>query len=275
VAPSENIQPREHVSIVPLRKLNLKGQLYIRPPEIEAKLVELGSLSRDELLTRCVIREREDPRYVPSECILYFVRNCRNEDANSFFEQLYKILLERVFRRLPSPEGAGETETLTASEIRNHAVGTLVELLAADRNNYSEKLDYFEIRFDSAMARLRADACREVLPDAKRSVPLEINQETGELLSEVERTGEGFDPFNPTKLSSLDYRLSLDSAIDVLTVEKRRIVEMIKLGIPIDSKEPGVVTIAKTLGKSEKTVRTHRDEAFAELYAWLTKGEKP
>lgn len=275
MAPSENIQPREHVSIVPLRKLNLKGQLYVRPPEIGAKLVELGSLSRDELLARCMIREQSDPGYVPGECILYFVRNCRNEDANSFFEELYKILLKRVFRRLPNPEGAGETETLTASEIRNNAVGTFIELLAADRNNYSEKLDYFEIRFDSAMARLRADACREVLPDAKRSIPLEINQETGELLSEVERTGESFDPFNPTKLSSSDYRLSLDSAIDVLSVEKRRIVEMIRLGIPIDSKEPGVVTIAKTLGKSEKTVRIHRDEAFAELYAWLTKGEKP
>jgi DNA-directed RNA polymerase specialized sigma24 family protein len=45
---------------------------------------------------------------------------------------------------------------------------------------------------------------------------------------------------------------------------------MLRQGIPIDSKEPGAVTIARTLGKSEKTIRTHRDRAFAALRAALS-----
>lgn len=50
-------------------------------------------------------------------------------------------------------------------------------------------------------------------------------------------------------------------------------VVMIQQGIPIDSKDPNVVTIAKTLGKSEKTIRTYRDKAYATLRAALTVGE--
>jgi len=33
-----------------------------------------------------------------------------------------------------------------------------------------------------------------------------------------------------------------------------------------------VITISKSLGKSEKTIRTHRDKAFTQLRVLLTKG---
>lgn len=265
----------ERTSVVPLRKKTVKGKLYTRDAKVEAKLVELATLSREEIVARCTIHERDDGEYVPSECVLHFVRGCREDEGSSYFERLYKILADRVYQRLPKAERAGETVSLTASRVREHAFDRFLRLLMADRSDYSEKLDYYEIRFDSAMKRLRSDAFREVLPDAKRSTFLEVDQKTGEIFGEVERADKSFDPFSPSKLSSADYRFSLDAAIDVLTEDKRRIVEMIRLGIPIDSKESGVVTIAKALGKSEKTIRTYRDEAFAELSAWLTKGEQP
>ena len=49
---------------------------------------------------------------------------------------------------------------------------------------------------------------------------------------------------------------------------------MILQGIPIDSKEAGAVTIAKVLNKSEKTIRTYRDQAYATLRTVLTRGEE-
>jgi DNA-directed RNA polymerase specialized sigma24 family protein len=45
---------------------------------------------------------------------------------------------------------------------------------------------------------------------------------------------------------------------------------MLQRDFPIDSKDPNVITIAKTLGKSEKTIRTHRDKAYATLRAALS-----
>ncbi|MFH7519186.1 sigma-70 family RNA polymerase sigma factor, partial [Pseudomonas syringae pv. tagetis] len=75
----------------------------------------------------------------------------------------------------------------------------------------------------------------------------------------------GYDPCDPTELDQKSYRLQLDDAIDGLPEIKRRIIEMLRHDIPIDSKDPTVVTISKTLGKSEKTIRTYRDNAFPTL----------
>lgn len=44
---------------------------------------------------------------------------------------------------------------------------------------------------------------------------------------------------------------------------------MIGRGIPIDSTDPYAITIAKTLGKVEKTIRKHRDLAFESIRAAL------
>ena len=72
-------------------------------------------------------------------------------------------------------------------------------------------------------------------------------------------------PFDADELDKKDYRLLLDDAIDSLPEFQRRIVEMWRQEIPIESKDPSVVTISKVLGKTEKTIRTHRDKAFASL----------
>ena len=40
---------------------------------------------------------------------------------------------------------------------------------------------------------------------------------------------------------------------------------MLRQEVPIESKDPSIESISKVLGKSEKTIRTHRDKAFASL----------
>lgn len=44
--------------------------------------------------------------------------------------------------------------------------------------------------------------------------------------------------------------------------------------IPIESSDPSVESISKVLGKSEKTIRTHRDKAFASLKLRLERKRK-
>jgi hypothetical protein len=261
--------------ITPLRKRARDGTLYVRDPGIEAKLTELVDLTRDEVFGRCAIRRRDDPSYVPSECLMHLVRACRLDNSDRYFERLYKILIERVMRRLPaglSPDG--KAESLTKSKIRDAVTGRMVELLAADRTAYSEKLDYFEVRFDGALASLRRDAQEKAWREENRTVGLELDEETAELSAEVERAAGSFDPFNSIESQEEDYRSRLEAAIDTLPVEQIRIIQMLRLGVPIDSKEEGTVTIAKTLGKSERTIRLKRDKAFAALRAAMKRSEE-
>ena len=77
--------------------------------------------------------------------------------------------------------------------------------------------------------------------------------------------GAPSNPFDADELDKKDYRLLLDEAIDSLPEFQRRIVVMWRQDIPIESNDPSVESISKVLGKSEKTIRTHRDKAFASL----------
>jgi DNA-binding CsgD family transcriptional regulator len=258
--------------VTPLRKKRLRTEeLYTRVQEIEAKLVELEGSSRDELLARIQIRRRDDLGYVPSECLVYLVRASRKDNSTAGFDRLYKVLIERVLLSLPRAESEdGRTTSLTNNVIRDRVVGRFNELLSADRNEYSEKLDYFEVRFAGALASLRRDAQEQAWRDENRSTLLEFDEETGDPSEEVERAAGSFDWSTDSEIDDADYRFRLDAAIDALPPEQMRIIEMLRNGVPIDSKEADAVTIAKALGKSEKTIRTHRDKAFAAIRAAIS-----
>ena len=66
--------------VTPLRKRRLSGELYERDPKVEALIAELAVLPRDELIARAAITKRSDPRYVPSECLVYFIRASRHDN---------------------------------------------------------------------------------------------------------------------------------------------------------------------------------------------------
>lgn len=256
--------------ITPLRKRTLEGTLYKRDAKVEALLVKLELLPRAQLVARCHITDRNDPSYVSSECLMYFVRATRQDNSDEHFERLYKILLSRVMRALPNAEtNEGEVVRIsqTKSRIREVAFDRFTEALATDRQAYSEKLDYFEVRFDGAVANLRRDAQDTAWREENRSTTIEYDQETNEPSAEVEEAAGSFNPFE--NLEESDYRSRLDAAIDTLPPEQIRIIQMLREGFPIDSKDPAAVTIAKTLKKSEKTIRLHRDRALNVLRAAL------
>ncbi|MBF0270115.1 MAG: DNA-binding response regulator [Alphaproteobacteria bacterium] len=277
IKPVADAPSRGVATATPLRKRRLRnGELYQRAPEIETLIIELAALPQEELIARAAITNRSDPGYVPSECLVYFIRASRYDNNGKWFERLYKLLIERVLRSLPKAENNdGVTESLTRGVVRDKVSDLFVELLAADRINYVDKLDYFEVRFDGALASLRRDAQKKAWRDANRSQPLEYDEESGELSPEVEEAAaRASEPFEVSDFDNPAYRLRLDTAIEALPTEQGRIIQMLRLGFPIDSQEPDVMTIAKTLGRSEKTVRTYRDKAVVTLRAAMTDGEK-
>ena len=187
--------------------------------------------------------------------------------AKLWFERLYRILTERVLRSLPKAESSdGKTESLTRGIVRDKVFGRFIELLSADRAAYVDKVDYFEVRFDGALASLRRDAQEQAWRDENRSQPLEYDEESGELSPEVEAAARDPRSLSPRRISTI--RLTGRAWMRRLRLYRReqsRIIHMLRQGFPIDSKEPDVMTIAKALGRSEKTVRTYRDKAFAAL----------
>lgn len=259
--------------VTPLRKRTVGGELYQRPPTIEAKLVALEQLTSHERLEQCQITDSKDPLYVPSECILYFVRAARGGTADKYYESLYKVLISRVLSQLPKRTERRAEESFTDTQIREQALGIFCELLADDFLDYAEQLDFYEVRFMLAVKTLRISVYREVMRDEKGKETLESDDEEGGLKKEVEEAAAGYNPFDPQVLSVADYRFELDSAIEKLPDLQKRILQLLKLDMPIDSIDPNIVTISKVLKKSEKTIRTHRDKAFATIRRRLIRGD--
>ena len=74
-------------------------------------------------------------------------------------------------------------------------------------------------------------------------------------------------------MSEENYRTVLDEAMEELPTTQKRILEMLRNNVLIDSQDPTVPTISKALGKSEKTIRNQRDKAIAAIKAFVNKGE--
>lgn len=245
----------------PLRKVKPDGEPYFRRGKVEAEIEVLSRISAAELERRADLWQVGDPEFVSPEALLYFVRNAV---ASAHREKLTEKLLIRVARRVPSVAGPGDnTVSLTKINIREDVRDHFIDLLLNDRRQYDDRLDYYEVNFNGAVAADRRDANARHWKHENRTTELETDG--GEVSAEVESAAGEYDPFDADELDKKDYRLLLDDAIVSLPELQRRIVVMWRQDIPIESNDPSVESISKVLGKSEKTIRTHRDKAFAAL----------
>ena len=260
-------------SIVPLRVRQGDGTAYARPPEIEATLETLTTLPVHTLLERARITDSKHPDYVPSECVLYFVRRMSDPGESGLFE-LFTLLRQRVRNAVPvlprKVTGVGKpAESIVALDIQEAVLHKFQVLLCLDRKGYDERLDFYECRFNSAVASLRATAQRDVRRNAARFEPLESESEQIEPSPEVEKAL--LELRAPTAPDGEDFlfRSKLLRAISLLPVKEQRVIELLLQGYQIHSIDEEEDTIAKILNCDEKTVRNRRDRACLRLKAAL------
>ncbi len=253
-----------------LRKLKLDGTPYFRRDIVESEIQALAGISAAELERRTSLWTSSELGFISPEALLYFVRNAA---PGAYREKLTEKLLGRVVRRVrPVTNSGGDTISLTRMNIREAVVDHFVDLLLSDRTEYDERLDYYEVNFNAAIAADRRDANVRHWKHENRNDNLET--EDGEISAQVESLVGGYDPFDPDELDMKNYRLLLDDAIGSLPEFQRRIVVMLRQEVPIESKDPSIESISKVMGKSEKTIRTHRDKAFASLMLRLQRKGK-
>lgn len=244
-----------------LQKFKLNGTPYYRREVVETEIDEIATLSVTELVRRAALWPSSASGFVSPEALVYFVRNLPDGAQR---DKLTEHLLGRVVHRIPRPADAGNhTESLTRMNIREDVRDRFVDLLMSDRDGYDDRFDYYEINFNSAVAMARQDASNRHWTRENRSDDLGTDEM--EVSERVEAAAGGYDPFDADELDKKKYRLLLDDAIDSLPEFQRRIVEMLRQEIPIESKDSAVASISKVLGKAEKTIRTHRNKAFASL----------
>ena len=252
----------------PLTKRRRGGELYRRPAEIEAKLVRVLEMSREEVAEALRIRDPGKPGYVPTECLVHLVRGMRRDNRGHYFELLYKSLADRIDGALPRAEHSmakGVGVDISRARIREQVRDIFQEMLLEDWTEPGGRLDFFEVRFAAGLASLRATVKKKVWREAGRQEVLEPEYGTGEMSVEVERAAGSLDAQPDEIWDDPRYRKSLEAAIDALPPDQSTVMVMLKAGIPMSSTDPEAVTIQKILDCNEKTVRNRRDAAVRAL----------
>lgn len=252
----------------PLKSKDKHGTPFTRPPEIEACLARLESLDAAARLQAFAVALRESSGYVPSEALTYFMRRAHATGAEGEFTQIFRLLIKRVGGSLSVK--VSDSSMAGAQGIREEIMGRFAERIAKDCNGRFAMLDFFEVRFDLALARFRKSVLRQIGPASVLTEPLSTAGEEGQDISrEVEEAAADFLGGDPQKIDDPAFRLELEAAIDALPDDQRRVVGLRRQGFQIDSKDPNIMTIAKMLQCDERTVRNRLDRAYRTLKSVL------
>ena len=130
-------------------------------------LERLTQLPIEEVARCAAIDDSGHPEFMPSECVLHFVRQARTHGDAAPYRDLFVVLRNRILRAVPAHARtvAGSAKTgvrASDSDIQDFVLDRFQVMLCSDRREYDDRLDFYEVRFNSAIAKLRLDARRKV-----------------------------------------------------------------------------------------------------------------
>ena len=222
----------------------------------------------DILLDKASVRDRRHNDYVPSEVLLYHLRQTKSDNADGRFVALYNVILDRVEAACPRPNsrrGDKEYEDFRVAEIRDKTIEQVTELIFEDHQGYTDQLDAYELFFDRAVRSVRITKFRQVSARENATESVIHHDDAEDIRQEVEEALERYKKPGLTKEEDLDYRIHVRRTIDALPTDERKVIDLMLADIPIETNKEGEPSMTQLLGCAEKTVRNRRDRAFAKI----------
>jgi hypothetical protein len=250
-----------------LTKRTRAGGAYERRRDVERILASLGALDDRSLISAC----RAGGDDMPSECLVHVARTAARSGSRTLFAAAYGVLERRILRRL-SRRGFRSTDAAVDVEVRDAVVDRVRVLFASDAAEPGEALDFLEVSFDAAMEAFRLDAFRRASRRARGRV--DLTTADGAPTAEVERAVADAAGGDAEDALLHECRMAfVRRELPRLPPLRRRIVELLMDGLPIDSASPDAPSVSRVLRRSERSVRSHRDAAFASIErAWTRRG---
>ncbi len=267
----------------PLTKCHPNGEPYERRPETVRQLRAALLLTPRAQVARARISDKNDPRYIKDEVLVYLIREAFEREDGRAGDWLLWLLIKRctgILTRVLAPR-LPEAEAIDAGQ-------EVLLVLCEAVHDLGPQGDYLEVSFGQWFKCRALDMRRTYEaklakePDAE-AVPLE--QLAGHQASSAERVVvfEPVEPWNELSPSPADL-LDRGNVAALQDAEERRLHEAVCalpntdrqpwrkavilhfwFGMKIDSVDPDEPTLARLFGKSEKTIRNWLNKAKAEL----------
>lgn len=258
-----------------LTKTYPDGTPYRRMPEVEDEIFRVAELPFEDFLQRARTTNRSHPDFVRPETLMHFLRRTRSDNNEQRFNALYRMVLRRLMLALPRSERVQGQDVIVdgaASDLEDIIRGKFVELITLDRAG-GDRMDFYEVHFDEAVAKLRMRPARQIRGRTRRTEVLEGDPDTGELPKYVEQAAGSFNEPDDAFLFDPIFRKRLLQEIDHLKPEQNKVITMLLANIQTHSDDPTVPTISRAIGRDAKTVWNRRRDAIAALRKALRLGE--
>ncbi len=260
--------------IQPLTKRNLEnGQLYTRPASIQHWLEQLDAVAKpartDQLETGATDRGEE----IPPEVLVHFARAAWRDNDQATFKRLFLALCARVeeltLRAIP------DSRLRDAADAREATLAKFVDLVSEDCKGLHDRLDYFEMFFNSGLDRMRISVVRKHQAANEKRIDakplLQKNPETGEdeIPPKLEEEAARLAAQNFSRLDDPAFRSTFFAAIDKLPPELREVLLLTLKRMPIEVEDPNTMTIVRTLKCTRRTVQNRVARGIMALQALL------
>lgn len=252
--------------IRPLTKHRKDGAPYARQPGINAALEIALAQGEATLLQRTSIRDPRSHDYLPSECLVYLIREeMRSSKRRPILSQFLMILLQRCEAIL---ENGMSNRLLGVETLRAEILSRFSVMLAEEgMGEHPGRLDFYEIRFNKAFFTFyRAIIEAEVAASRKRRIPVSslrigLQQSDEEIFAMISTHGLVNESYN----RSIDHELLLRAIDRLPDTERQAVILCGIMGYQQESDDPTVETAATRCGVTGKTIRNRLKKAATRL----------
>lgn len=240
----------------------LKGELYARPPIIEAEINAAILTSNDQIFARLGISDSKAHGYLRSECLVHLIRQALAVDNSERYNRVLPVLLRRCERILYSK--VSDRIVHDAQGLREEILQDFSELFIVDlRDPSNSKLDMFECKFNLAFRTMRLDRLEKARnhSDHFKDPPQEradgSYQNNGSNSAQISTEGWTL-PLQDSAIMSRE----LYEAILALPPDVRKALILCKINhLKEESIDPDETTSAKLCGCSGRTIRNRLKQA--------------
>ncbi|MCO6512333.1 MAG: sigma-70 family RNA polymerase sigma factor [Aridibacter famidurans] len=243
----------EQITVRALTKRKPNGDLYERRAEVEEQLVEVLRLSPDELAKRIPVPNRQDPRYLFDETLVYLLKEAHRRNDLTMENLIYDHLSIRV--EILLRKQAGQVSRNDSADLVQETHRRIIKKIF---NLDSDKSDYAEVMFGNFVT-------SEAGTVKKNHWRLETKERGYLEIDAPKEDGHDYDPPDEWSLSP-EQSAMLGNALN--KIPERTVTAYLlhyRDGFQIESKDPDEPTVARVFGVTGRTIRNWFRDAVKQL----------
>jgi len=237
---------------------------------VEATIDAAIGQDLETLTRRATIKSPQSPEFLPLECLVHLIRDAGRRGDEEAMSALMPRLLDRcdsiLKKKLPT-DAADNWD-----DVRAEILGDFSVLFAEDGSDEKQTLDFFECRFNLAFRTFRIPYIRnESARNQGRVFAPQETEGTRDLADDEFLSGLAEKVRERDPVIDRDLRDMILNALDMLPFDQCRAVMLVYYhGLPIESEDPTVTSVASVCGVTGRTIRYRIKRAFATLSKKLT-----